>query len=236
MLSSFLRPVLSAAVVCAFASCTSPRLPTVPPAAVDFPRASEAPVTAVHVMLVKPEMLPAFLAAKQDVPRAVGRWWRAGDGSVSLHVSTAKGRTLRGVECGGVLFVPGQPDEPIRLQVHNERELPIEAVISAHHADLLDGGGPSTIKPGVRIDPHTTEKISAQFDARSGQAVPLTFQPVAITNGLFRSDLAWQTGVIRIAVHPAKTWLKPLRFNPPTDPRSARLPITQRTSLPYEYR
>lgn len=187
-------------------------------------------------MLVTPETLPAFLTAKQDVQRRVGRWWRAGDGSVSLRVSTANGRTLSGIECGGVLFVPGKAGDPIRVQVHNERDLPIETVISMHHADLLDGHAPSTIKPGIRIDPHTTQKISAQFDAKSGQAVPLTFQPVAITDGLFRSDLASQTGVIRVAVHSSSKWLKPLRFIPPTNPRSPPMPVTQRTSLPYEYR
>ena len=235
MFVSLLRPAFTTALAVSLVACTAARPPAVPAAAQAFPRAGEAPVTTVHVVMVTPASLPSFLAAKEDVQRPVGRWWRVGDGSVSLRLSTTSGRTLRGVECGGVLFVPGQPGQPVVLHVHNERDLPAEATISLHHADLIDGREPSTLKPGLHLDPHHTRKISAQFSVTSGQAVPLLFQPMSTPQGLLRHDLAAQQGVIRVAVHAASKWIQPRRYQPPM-PRTVPQPSPIRTSLPYEYR
>jgi hypothetical protein len=235
MFESLLRPAAAAVLACSSIACTAPRVPAVPPAAISFPRASETPVTTVHLVMVTPESLPAFLSAREDVARPVGRWWRAGDGSVSLRLSTANGRPLCGVECGGVLLVPGKPGEALRLHVHNERDLPAEATISIHHADLRDGRAPSTLKPGIHLDPHSTQKISARFDATHGRAVPLEFTPMSSPRGLLRHDLAAQQGVIRVALHAASRWIKPQRLQP-IMPRTVPQPSPIRTSLPYEYR
>lgn len=232
---SLLRPTVAIVLAVFLSACTNPQGPKVPPAAIDFPRASEVPVTTAYVVMVPPESLPSFLAAKEDVARPVGRWWRAGDGSISIRLSTAAGRTLRGVECGGILFVPGKPDEPVQLHVHNQRDLAAEATVSVHHADLIDGQKPSTLKPGFHLDPHSTQRIRARFDSSSGKAVPLLFTPVASPQGLLRHDLAAQQGVIRVAVHAASHWIKPQRFQP-TMPRTVPQPSPIRTSLPYEYR
>ena len=232
---SLLRPTVAAVLATSLIACTTPQAPTAPAAAHHFPRASEVPVTTAYVMMVTPESLPSFLAAKEDVARPAGRWWRAGDGSISIRVSTASGRTLRGVECGGILFVPGKPGEPVQVHLHNERDLPAEATLSVHHADLIDGQKPSTLKPGIHLDPHSTQRIDARFDSTYGKAVPLLFMPVASPQGLLRHDLAAQQGVIRVAVHAASHWIKPQRFQP-TMPRTVPQPSPIRTSLPYEYR
>lgn len=235
MFESLLRPAAAAALACSSIACSAPRVPAVPPAAISFPRAAETPVTTIHLVMVTPESLPAFLSAREDVARPVGRWWRAGDGSISLRLSTGNGRTLRGVECGGVLFVPGKPGDRVQLHVHNERDLPVEATISAHHTDLPDGREPSTLKPGIHRDPHSTQKIHARLDALAGTPVPMRFQPMATPQGLLRHDLAAQQGVIRVAVHAASKGIKPQRLQP-IMPRTVPQPRPIRTSLPYEYR
>ena len=147
--------------------------------------------SSVHVMMATPAMQSALIREQADVAVHASRWWTAGDGGVSLRLVDSRGHTLRGIECGGRLFVPGRPGDHGKLLVRNELDIAmrVEVVVHGVHGQRL------------------------QVAAHQTCEVPVEFQSVTGPDALHRYDGGEQRGVIDLDVFPdpAKQRLLPQR-------------------------
>ena len=123
-------------------------------------------------------MRPALIQEQADVAVKASRWWQAGDGSISLRLKSSRGRTLRGVECGGHLFIAGTPGDAAKLLIRNELDRSAEVDVT------VNAGATQRIQ----VPPHGVKEVPAQFVSVSG------------IDALHRYDLSAQQGVIDVDV------------------------------------
>lgn len=179
------------------------------------PAAAQVAKTSAHLILSTKEMQPALIKEQADVAVRAPRWWRAGDGSAALRLVDSRGHTLRGVECGGILFVAGKAGEACKLQINNELDKSFEADVTAN------GEAPQH----VEIAPRTIKEVAVKFE------------PVSGIEALHRFDLGAQRGGVGIKIFPSD---KPVPLMPV---RYTKLPVPgpqmrqyQPRMSPFQYR
>ena len=164
-----------------------------------MPRASTVPQTTAWILQVKPTMLNELIATQEDLSARNRGWWRAGDGSLAVKVKTAKGRSLRSHECGGVLITETDVAKGCRLQLRNMLDRRIEVVADVQGQDLFGQPGFPNQRRGVVLLPGQIKTIKTMTDAK-GNAVPLACDVIRDVQVSFRHDPAHQPGVIRLSV------------------------------------
>lgn len=167
------------------------------------------PQSVGFVVFTTPQDLKPMLEMRKDATERKGRWWRMGNGLASVRVTDARGRSLHGVECGGVLFISGASG-PCRVQVHNKTSVRAEIMVSANGRDVLTGAPVSWEQPGLLVGAHA----SAVFP-------PFPALPVAGPKALFRQDVEAQPGVVRITLDASA---------------GGRRPPVYSSAWPYDYR
>ncbi len=162
----------------------------------------ELPQAVGFIVFAAPEVLKATLEKRGDSTVAKGRWWRVGGGQASVKVSDARGHTLRGVECGGVLFVEARPG-PCTLAVRNETRTVAQVLVSANGRDPLTGAVASWEQPGPLL---------SAGSAKRWPSFPI--MSIASPRAMQRADLAAQPGVVRVALFSSADGTRPVVHSP----------------------
>lgn len=179
------------------------------------PEIAKVARSTVRMIMSTEAMRPALIQEQADVAVNASRWWQAGDGSISLRLKSSRGRTLRGVECGGHLFIAGTPGDAAKLLIRNELDRSAEVDVT------VNAGATQRIQ----VPPHSVKEVPAQFVSVSG------------IDALHRYDLSAQQGVIDVDVFPNA---KPEPLMPV---RQVKLPVPgprmhryQPLASPFRYR
>ena len=179
------------------------------------PEIAKVARSTVRIIMSTEAMRPALIQEQADVAVKAPRWWQAGDGSIALRLKSSRGRTLRGVMCGGNLFVAGTPGDAAKLMLRNELDRSAEVDVT------VNAGATQRIN----VPPHAVKEVPAQFVSVSG------------IDALHRYDLSAQQGVIDVDVFPNA---KPEPLMPV---RQVKLPVPgprmhryQPLASPFRYR
>jgi hypothetical protein len=170
--------------------------------------------TSVHLMLSTPAMQTDLIREQGDVAVRASRWWKAGDGSVSLRLVDSKGHTLRGVQCGGRLFIAGTPGDHSKVLVRNELDIPMTVDVSVHGGSIQK----------LSLAPHASSEL------------PFEFQTVSGVDAIHRYDGGQQRGVIDVDVFPCAARQRLLPNRPMKLPVAGPPMRTSVNSMPFRYR
>jgi len=200
-----------------------------------MPRSSLVPQTTAWMLLTAVGDSREVIEAREDLAAKLPGWWRAGDGSISVKLKTAKGRTIRGQECGGVYVGEANPERGARLLIKNMTDRRIEVVVDWHGRDLLGQGGFPFQRKGLVLRAGQAITIRDGVDP-AGKAIPLPCTVITDHETLMRHDPASLPGVVRLSVFQSTDRIQ----NTPTINHRLPAGAAQRAAEPrarsYEYR
>lgn len=197
------------------------------------------PTTPFFVQRVRYDALAGIqklLELQDDPVLRVRSMRRVGDGVLSLGIQDGRGRWLQTFECGGHLFVVGQPQQTCRIVIRNESRCRLEITAGMDGRDLVAGGVYEFANPGIVVAPLQTFVFG---DAKKDRR-PLRFAAVpAVTLPVLQARTPAELGVIHLAIFHEKDrfpWEGSTRTLRRNTPGKFPQPTHAREPLPHDYR
>lgn len=156
---------------------------------------TNTPHLVARIVYATPDRIGHMLERQGDVPDAQRGLARMGDGTVDLGVQdAATGKWIESHLCGGILFVPGLPNQAYRLVLKNRTPMPLELSIGVDGKNIQTGGAASLQRGTLRLEKHGTLTVDHSLHG------PLLFKPVSSDAALFDTSPQGRTGLIQLAV------------------------------------
>jgi hypothetical protein len=158
---------------------------------------STTPHLVARAVYADPGDVEKLLATQDDSPASVQQLAVMGDGTFALGFSdAATGRFLDVRQCGGVLFVPGLPNQAYRIHVQNLTPMPLDLAIGIDGKDICTGREASWSRSCLRV----AAKKSLLIDRPPhGKASELLFSRVQGDQALFETHPSGTQGLIQVA-------------------------------------
>jgi len=200
-----------------------------------MPRTSLVPQTTAWMVLTAIGDSSKVIEAREDLAAKLPGWWRAGDGSISVKLKTAKGRTIRAQECGGVYVGEANPELGARMLIKNMTDRRVEVVVDWLGHDLLGQAGFPFQRKGLVLKAGQTITVRDGLGL-GGKALPLPCNVITDHETLMRHVPASLPGVVRLSVFQSTDRIR----NTPTINHRLPAGAAQREAEPrarsYEYR
>lgn len=153
------------------------------------------PHVVLRVVYAAPERIGRMLDQQGDVVDTQHGFARMGDGTVDVALQdTATGKWIVSHLCGGILFVPGLPNQAYRIVLKNRTPMPLECRVGVDGRDSETGAAASLRRGSLRLKPHGQMALDHTLQG------PLKFKPVSSGAVLYDLGPQGRPGLIQIAV------------------------------------